>query len=165
MEKVVNSVQQILSECDTMITQALDCEYADVKGLGVTLKSECEKLRQLFELSPDDADNLRKQKQCVERTAIRLEFYLFARLGLYKDRKELRDFAGSLFEDCREITMKISKDPNCDNAVVMEWATYTGWALSFYMRSLHVNFDVSNEDEDQIKLITTKMNIILEDNK
>ncbi len=163
MEKVVDSVQQILSECDEMLAPTTDCEYADVKGLAKTLKDDCEKLRQLFEISPDDVESLRKQKQCVERTAIRLEFYLFARMGLYKERKELRSFAGRLYDDCRTITYRISRDPIATHAEVVDWASYTGWALALYERSLHIVFELSEADEAIIKDITTKMNVLKED--
>lgn len=159
MEKVVNSVQQILGECKKMIEQTDGCEYVDIKGLAKSLGEECEVLRQYFELSPEDERNIRNQKQKIERLAIRLEFYMSMRLGLYKDRKKLRDFAGTLYTDCRGITM-VLYGSGADKTNVIEWAANTNWALSFYSRSLHIIFETGEEDEKKIKNITENMKIM-----
>ena len=41
MNRVVNSVQQILTECNSMIELTKDCEFFDVKSLAKTLEEKC----------------------------------------------------------------------------------------------------------------------------
>lgn len=161
MEKVVNSVQQILAECDSMLDQTKDCEYLDVLSLSKTLSSECNTLRQYYELSPDDEASIKSQKQKVERLAIRLEFFMAVRMGLYQDRKGLRDFSGTLYEDCRSITLTLSKTNAAQRELVV-WGSYTNWALAFYSRSLHILFETDSDDDKQIKNIVENMKIVKE---
>ncbi len=162
MEKVVNSVQQILGECKRMLEQTADCEFVDVTSLSKTLSEECEVLRQYFDLSPEDESNIRKQKQTVERLAIRLEFYMFVRLGLYKDRKCLRDFAGTLYNDCRSLTLAINRNSAVSDRDILYWGANTNWALSFYGRSLHIIFETDEDDDKHIKDIVENMKIMKE---
>lgn len=162
MEKVVNSVQQILGECKRMLEQTAGCEYIDVMSLSKTLTEECEILRQYFDLSPEDESNIRKQKQKVERLAIRLEFYMFVRLGLYKDRKSLRDFAGTLYTDCRSLTLALNGNSAASSKDILYWGANTNWALSFYGRSLHVIFETDEDDDRHIKDIVENMKIMKE---
>ena len=161
MEKVVNSVQQILAECDGMLSQTKDCEYLDIMSLARTLAEECNSLKQFYELTPDDEVSIKGQKQKVERLAIRLEFFMAIRLGLYKDRKDLRDFAGTLYADCRNITMALSRKDTLKRDLV-RWGSYTNWALVFYSRSLHILFDADEEDNKQIKDIVENIKIVKE---
>lgn len=160
MERVVNSVQQILGECKKMIEQTSGCEYVDVNSLSKTLSDECDILRQYYELSPEDESNIRKQKQTVERLAIRLEFYMSVRMGLYKDRKDLRAFAGTLYSDCRKLVLALNSKGDSDHKDVISWGANTNWALSFYSRSLHILFEADEEDTNRIKSITENMKIV-----
>lgn len=162
MERVVNSVQQILGECKKMVEQTTECEYVDVNSLSKSLQDECEVLRQYFDLSPEDEINIKRQKQTVERLAIRLEFYMAVRLGLYKDRKDLRAFAGTLYSDCRALVLALNGRKDVDYKDVLLWGANTDWALSFYSRSLHVIFSADDEDSKKIKSITENMKIMKE---
>ena len=158
MNKVVNSVQQILSECNSMIKQTDDCEFIDVNSLAKTLREQCDELKKLFDESPEKEHDIMTRKASVENTALRLEFYMDVRMGLYSDRRKLRKFAETFYNDlrdiCSEITMRSSDYPN---AVVVEWCARTRWAIDFYARSQHIIFETDAEDEKTIKTIVEEM--------
>lgn len=156
MERVVDSVQQIIAECTDMLTHTENCEYLDVKGLATTLKDECDKLSTVYENTPDDTRALLAQKQVVERTAIRLEFFMSCRLGLYKDRQDLRKTAGMLYTDSKDLIMFLYRKGVDDNTLI-RWTTQTNWALKFYGRSLHIIFSTDEDDEEQVKKIVEDM--------
>lgn len=158
MERVVNSVQQILTECNTMLAQAEHVEYLDVTSLATTLKSECEVLRQYYDLSPEDEYNIKKQKQVVERAALKLEEFMVIRLQLFKERFELRSFASQLYDDCRNLTRVMCQN-NASDSELIQWGAYTNWALNFYARSLHVLFFTDTDDDKQIRTIVDNYKI------
>ncbi len=156
MEKVVDSVQQIIAECTDMLTHTENCEYLDVKGIAKTLRDECNELNKIYEETPDDARALLTKKQSVERLAIKLEFFLSCRLGLYKDRQDLRKTAGMLYTDSKDLVMFLYRHGS-DDETLIRWTTQTNWALKFYGRSLHIIFSTDEDDEEQIKKIVADM--------
>lgn len=158
MSTVVDSVQQIVAECNSMLEHAKQCEFCDITGLATTLQGDVAALSQLYELSPEDVNEIRRQKLKVERLAITLEFYMYVRLKLYGERKQLRDFAGRLYSDCRAVMASMSKKEDVTEAELIEWASYTNWALILYGRSLHVIFSLDEDDERKIKEITAALN-------
>lgn len=163
MERVVNSVQQIVRECESMLAKTEDCEYVDIKSLAKTLTDECNDLKEFFERFPDKTLELSAKKQTVENTAIRLEFYMCARLNLYEDRYKLRKSAGVMYDDCKRILCRMSVDKEANRDELLYWGTKTKWALSFYGRSLHILFEISDEDEKIIEEIINKMRKLKED--
>lgn len=166
MNKVVNSVQQILSECKSMIEQTDDCEFFDVNSLACTLKEQCNELKELFDESPEKERDIITRKALVENTALRLEFYMDVRMGLYSDRRKLRKFAETLYNDLRGICSEIAmRSGDYQDAVVVEWGTRTRWAIDFYARSQHIIFETDAEDEETIKTIVEEMKKFKEGNK
>lgn len=159
MERVTDSVQQILAECKDMLEEAKNCEFVDISSLSLTLEKQCEELRQVFDFSPDNKELLQAKKQVTEATALRLEFYMFTRLSLYEERYKLRQYAKRMHDDCRLITLQLAKDNTSNGRLVEEWAARTNWTLSFWSRSLHVLFEASEEDNAKIKEIVQNLNI------
>lgn len=157
MERVTDSVQQILRSCDSMVEEAKDVEFVDIWSLANTLKLQCAELQRIFDESPDNEKLLQAQKQKVESTAIRLEFFMAVRLGVYKDRYNLRQYAKKMYDDCKLITLQMAKDSSIDGITINEWGARTQWALKFYSRSLHVLFDTNDEDDKKIKEIVEGM--------
>lgn len=162
MERVVNSVQQILQECEEMVNQTTDCEYVDVTSLAKTLRDECESLRTLFNEHPELESDIKTKKQVVERTAIRLEFYMAIRLGLYTERKTLRAYAYTIYADCRQLTLAINDKQGVTSNDIVYWGSATSWALQLYFRSTHVIFELDMDDEARIKDIVENMKIMKE---
>lgn len=160
---VVDSVQQIVKECNEMLVHTEHCEYYDILSISRSLKDELGKLEQLYEFTPGDTDSIKAQKQVVERLAIRLEFFLSVRMHVYEERKQLRDFAGKFYNDCRNITNMLMRRGKSSERELLEWAANTSYAMSLYARSLHVIFMTSEEDDNTIKTITAQMNNVRED--
>lgn len=157
MNKVVNSVQQILEECNSMISQVEDCEFIDVKSLAETLKRECEELKKLYEENPDKERDIRIKKVQVEDIAIKLEFYMYVRLGLYADRYKMRNFASNLYDDTKDICFIVCKSKDENSEQILAWSRRTKWALSFFARSKHILFEVDEDDQKRIRDITENM--------
>lgn len=158
MNKVVNSVQQILSECNDMIKQTDGCEFIDVNSLAKTLREQCDELKKLFDECPDKERDIMTRKAAVEHTALRLEFYMDVRMGLYSDRRKLRKFAETFYNDLRNICSEIAmRDRDYPDAVIVEWGARTRWAIDFYARSQHIIFKTDEEDEKIIKTIVEEM--------
>ena len=164
MERVYNSVQQIIDTCDEMIKFGLDSECVDVHSLSVTLKERCSELKKMFEENPSDTRNINIQKRIVEDTAIRLEFFLRVRMGLYEERNKMRGFAEKLYEDTKQKTIELSKRKEISPVVLNEWGVRTGWALKYLSRSRHILFDTTNEDEIQIRSISIALKRLEEEN-
>ena len=162
MEKVVNSVQQILQECRSMISKTDNCEFVDVTSLAKSLESECALLENYFELSPEDEASIKKQKQVVERLAIRMEFFMSVRLHLYENRYKLRSFSSRLYKDCKDLTLALNAKKDVPDRELISWGANTHWALAFYARSMHVIFETGDDDEKHIKDIVENMKIIKE---
>ena len=159
-EMVTNSVQQILSSCESMMEESKGVEYVDIWSLTYSLKTQTDELKRVFDTEPENEKLLQAKKQIVEATAIRLEFYLAVRLGLYTDRYKMRKYAQKLYQDTRQIAIMISKDESQSGIVVDEWGARTRWALKFYARSQHILFEVDEEDEKKIKEIIDAMNAL-----
>lgn len=158
MNRVVNSVQQILTECNSMIELAKDCEFFDVKSLAKTLEEKCAMLKDLYDNSPDKEREIAMAKAEVEDVALRLEFYMDVRMGQYTERRKLRKFAGTLYEDLRTICQEVSVHPdNYTKEVVLHWGTETRWAMDFYARSLHIIFETDDDDNKNIQEIVTEV--------
>lgn len=154
MDKKCDSVKQIIDTCNTLINDCKDSECVDVNSLASTLKEECTKLQVMFDEDAGNTTALNIQKNIVEDTAIRLEFFLRVRHNLYEERNKMRDFAAKLYEDTRQATMEVSKKEGTTPAEMVEWGERTKWALKFYARSKHILFETDNEDEVQIRSIT-----------
>jgi hypothetical protein len=164
MSKVVNSVQQIVAECNKMLAQTEECEFIDVKSLAKTLKDESEELEKLYNEHPDEEREISMKKSLVEGTAIRLEFYMDVRLGLYTERRKLRAYAETLYKDCRDVCDELStKKGMKDSAGLLEWGSLTRWAIEFYARSYHVIFETDEDDEQMIKKIVEAMKLYKEE--
>lgn len=157
MNKVVNSVGQIITECTQMLSKVDGCEFIDVNSLAMTLKEECTSLETLFDKHPEQEREVSIKKAQVENTAIRLEFYLDVRLGLYKERRKLRKFAETLYNDCRNICCELSAKTDTPSNEVVEWGTRTRWAIEFFARSQHIIFETDDEDDAMIKTIVEEM--------
>lgn len=154
MSKVVNSVQQICTECKDMIEQTKDCEFIDVKSLAGTLQEACDKLIDLFDTSPDKERLIASQKNTVENIAIRLEYYMDVRMGLYTDRRKLRKFADSLYNDLRNICNLVAlRQSGYKKEDVVEWGSKAKWAISLLARAQHIVFELDEDDEKTIKII------------
>ena len=152
MSKVINSVQQICTECKNMIEQTKDCEFIDVKSLAGTLQEACNKLTDLFNTSPDKERLIASQKNTVENIAIRLEYYMDVRMGLYTDRRKLRKFAESLYNDLRDICNLVALGKSTyKKEDVVEWGSKAKWAISLLARAQHIIFELDEEDEKMIK--------------
>lgn len=159
MERVTDSVQQILSECDDMLKETKNCEFVDIYSLSKTLQQQCNELRQVFDFSPENEQLLAAKKQVVEATAIRLEFYMVTRLGVYEERYKLRKYAEQMYKDCRLITLQLAKDQSIDGMTIDSWGARTNWALAFWSRSLHILFETDDDDNRKIKEIVENLNI------
>lgn len=162
MEKVVNSVQQILTECKEMIALTEGSEFVDINSLVKTLRDECDILHNYFELSPEDEANINKQKQTVERIAIRLEYYMSVRLNQCTERMKLRKFASTLYNDCRSLTLFLNRSADKQDKDIITWGANTNWALGFYSRSFHIIFSTDEDDEKHIRDIVENMKIVKE---
>lgn len=154
MEKVYDSVQQIVETCAEMISNSLDSEFLDVRSLANTLQDECEDLKKIFDDTPADTRLINIKKRIVEDTAIRLEFFLRVRMRLFEDRNKMREFAEKLYQDTKQKTMELSKQSDISPIVLNEWGVRTGWALNFMSRSRHILFNTTNDDELQIRGIS-----------
>lgn len=163
MEKVYNSVQQIIDTCKEMIDIGIESECLDVNSLAITLKDECIDLQNTFNETPEDIRTINIKKRNVEDTAIRLEFFLRVRLGLFEDRNKMREFAEKLYEDTRNKTMGLSRRKDITPMLLNEWGVHTGWALKFMSRSRHILFEVTNEDELKIRSISIALKRVEED--
>lgn len=159
-EMVTDSVQQILRSCNSMIEETKGVEYVDIWSLAHTLQVQADELSTVFDKTPGDDKTIAAKKQIVEATAIRLEFYMAIRLGVYQDRYKLRQYAKKIYEDTRNVALMIAKDKDVDGVTVDEWGARTRWALKFYSRSQHVLFEVTKEDEKKIKEIVDAMNVM-----
>lgn len=157
MEKIVDSVQQIISKCDEMLNIARDSEFLDVQSISKTLTFECNELKVLFDEHPENTLQLNKQKQKVERLAIRLEFFLSVRMNEFTYRKRLREMAAKLYEDCRDCSLRLSRDKSIPTEVLCEWGTRTVFALNLYARSTHIIFEISEEENNKIRDIVDAM--------
>lgn len=164
MERVYNSVQQIIDTCSEMIEFGLDSECLDVRSLTLTLKEGCQELKNMFDENPADTRNINIKKRIVEDTAIRLEFFLRVRLGLYEDRNKMREFAEKLYEDTKQKTMELSKRNDISPVILNEWGVRTRWALNFMSRARHILFDPTNDDEIQIRGISVSLRRLEEEN-
>lgn len=162
MERVTDSVQQILQSCERMINESKDVEFVDIWSLANSLKIQSEELKAVFDQMPENTALLQVKKQNVESTAIRLEFFMAIRLGVYYDRYKMREYAKKLYEDCRLIALQVAKDKTVDGITVDEWGARTNWALKFYSRSKHVLFETTKEDEDMIVTIVNGMKDVKE---
>jgi hypothetical protein len=149
MNKVVNSVQQIIAECNEMLSKLDGCEYIDVKSLASTLK-------ELFNEHPEQELEISQLKADVEATAIRLEFYMSVHLGLYTDRRKLRKYAEKIYEDCRQISLELTKK-DVSNETIIDWGMRTRWALGFYGASTHIIFYADESDDKEIHEIVDAM--------
>lgn len=162
MERVVNSVNQILNECSTMLEKVENCEYVDVSGLAKSLRDECKSLKEIFDNTPDKESEIKIKKQTVERLAIKLEFYMSVRMNMYNDRRSLRNYAATMYSDCRNLTLAINGKPGISSEELVYWGSMTNWALKFYSRSMHVIFETDEDDEKHIKDIIDNMKIMKE---
>ena len=157
MDKVVNSVKQIVEECDSMLRYAEDTEYLDVKGIAKTLTDAKNELSKLFDETPDKFKEIEMAKANVEAIAIRLEYYLSVRMDKYTERRKLRVFAAKMYDDVREACIAYAKE-NPDDAVgITKWGVTTNWALTFYSRANHIIFELSDDDENMIKNISLSL--------
>ncbi len=156
MERIVNSVTQIVGECRNMIAQTDSCEYIDVKGLAKTLSEECADLEEFYNKYPDKERELNIKKTHVEETAIRLEFYMDARLGLYKERRRLRKTAEKIFEELEQVMY--AKSSSDDKEEILLIGVRMKWALNFLSRSNHVIFEKDENDEKEMSLIRDILN-------
>lgn len=158
MERIINSVKQITDECTAMIASAADTEYVDVKSLGETLNRELQELNTLYDEHPEMDLDIASKKSEVEATAINLEFYLDIRMGLYTERRQLRNFAAKFYNDLKDICAIASRTEGYPDAELVEWYTRAKWALGFYARSQHIIFECDDEDNKKIEFITKCMN-------
>lgn len=152
MEKVVNSVKQIVDECNKMLKLANSTEYVDIRSLAKTLEEQCSELSTMFDNEPNNTDGIRKKKFEVEHTATRFEFLLYVRQRDYAERYNLRQFAKRIYDDARVRLLTLSSNGGSKEDVA-EWSERTKWALKFYERSLHIVFETDDEDESKIKEI------------
>jgi hypothetical protein len=157
MNKVVNSVGQILGECTLMLDKVDGCEFVDVNSLAKTLKEQQINLEVLFSEHPEKEREVSIAKAQVENTAIRLEFYMDVRLGLYTDRRKLRRFAETLYNDCRSICCELSANHDTPPSELVEWGARTRWAIEFFARSQHIIFETDEDDDAMIKSIVEEM--------
>lgn len=156
MEKVVNSVKQIVDECNNMLQLASSTEFIDVRSLAKTLEEQCTELSALFDNEPDNTDSIRRKKSEVEHTATRFEFLLYVRQKDYSDRYNLRQFAKRMYDDTRTRLLTLSSNGGSKEDVA-EWGDKTKWALKFYERSLHIVFETDEDDEKRIKDIVESL--------
>lgn len=151
MSKVVNSVKQIVEECDRMIELTKDTEYLDIKGIVVTLTEKKNELFELFDKSPDKLKEIECLKAEVESLAIRLEYYLSVRMNEYTERRKLRAYAHKLYNDTREACLIYAKERSGDKYGITAWGVKAQWALTLYNRANHIIFELDEEDERMIK--------------
>lgn len=160
MEKVYDSVQQILQQCNTLIEETQGCEFLDIKSLAKSLGDACEELSVVFRDNPGDEDTVRAKKQAAERLYLKLEQFVAIRLHVHGDVVEKRNIASRVYTDCRALTLQLNKDPNVDKDDLLYWATVTQWALKFYARSLHCCFMLDSDDERTLYDMIKKMRIM-----
>ena len=151
MSKVVNSVKQIIEECDKMIEFTKDTEYLDVKSIEKTLATKKDALWKLFDETPDKTHEIEKLKTEVESLGIRLEYYLSVRMNKYTDRRKLRLYTHKLYNDTREACLLYSRENPNDTYGITAWGVKAQWALSLYARANHLIFELDDEDENMIK--------------
>lgn len=154
MDKKCDSVKQIIDTCNLLISECKDSECVDVNSLVKTLKEECDVLQRIFDEDAGNTSVLNIQKNIVEDTAIRLEFFMRVRFGLREEENKLREFAAKLYEDTKQATLELSRKADVNPIELAEWGERTKWALKFYARSKHILFVVDNEDEMQIRSIS-----------
>lgn len=160
MEKVYDSVQQILECCDALIEATKGCEFLDVRSLNKSLGDACSELRAAFRDDPGNEVLVRTKKQVAERLAIRLETFASIRLHIYNEIVEKRKIASMVYQDCRALTLELNRRSGVDKIDLLYWATSTQWALKFYARSCHCLFVFEKEDEDKLVELVNKMKIM-----
>lgn len=156
MERVFNSVNQIITECNNMITQSEDCEYIDVRSLANSLRDECNKLNEFYNEHPEMERELSIKKIAVEELAIRLEFYMDVRLGLYTERRKLRVAAKKIYEDLNLCMHENIAKGNKENILLL--GSSMKWALTFMSRSEHIVFEKDERDERELVIIAERLN-------
>lgn len=151
MSKVVNSVKQIVDECDRMLTFAKDSEYADVRSMANVLEQKKSELFEVFDKTPEKVKEVECLKAETESLAIRLEYYLSVRMGEYTERRKLRAYAYKLYTDTREACLVYAREQSNDKYGITAWGVKTQWALTLYNRANHIIFELDEDDENMIK--------------
>lgn len=164
---VTNSVKQIKTECDQLINVAGTLPYIDVGIMARDLKDMLKELTDFFDSYPEKERELNMKKTMVEIKAIQLEHLIQCRVNEFRERHKLRGFSTLLLEDVRSVfkdkvkkikeTGTVVKKKDDVNVDALLWSDYFNYAVKLYNRSNHILFEIDNEDERMIKLITEEI--------
>lgn len=158
----INSVQQVVKECNRMLQLAKELNYVDTNILSENLEKQIKDLTNTYDNNPEDKALVASKKSSVEKLAINLEYYLQARTDSYRERYALRKFANTFYDDVRVSANKHLRSlvetgnviKSCDNVKHLQWTDYLSYARTLRVRSLRLIFNTYEEDEEMIKIIT-----------
>lgn len=161
------SVQEIAEELNELISVASELKYIDIGLLVRRCKDSMNKMIAMYEQHPEETYKLDYLKLETEIAAVQLEFYVQCRIDKYRDRYKLRAFTTIFNEDVKHILhskcqrIKESGDvikPKDDvNVDALKWVDYFKFATRLKMRSNHLVFNLTNDDELMIKLISNEV--------
>ena len=158
----INSVQQVVKECNEMLQLARELNYVDTNILSGDLEERIKDLVNVYDNNPEDKILVTSKKVDVEKAAISLEYFIQARTDSYRDRYALRKFANTLYEDVRiaanrhlcSLVETGDVVKSSDNVKHLQWTDYLSYARTLKVRSLRLIFNTYDEDEEMIKIIT-----------
>lgn len=148
-------VINIKERTDALLEVSSGMETCDIKGFREFLASAESEMMKIYDECNNDGAKLEVAKSNVERLAIRLEYLISCRNGMYKETVQMRSFAASLRNDVRLILLSANKT-NCKE-MLMKIMEYGRFAREFYLRSLRLDFEVTDKDSEIIKEITRFM--------
>lgn len=152
MGLIYNSVQQISDECDKLIELGKECEYLDIRSMIASLIPAVTELKEYFDVHPEDTRGIEERKNRVEEMAIRAEYFIAHRLKEFVERNSMRDEAKEIYAFCRQrLLTAMRSDASKDE--VLFWSGIAKWAMQYYVRSLHVLFEKTQDDIDKLTTI------------
>lgn len=162
-EKVVNSVQQIEKGCNDLLEQAEQLSFMDVSIAEHVVREILKELIETYDNTPEDTQKINKIKMELETNAIKLEYFVQARCGKFKERYQLRMFAENFMEDIHQLFhYHVQEKKTNDNDLVVSLASYSMYAIRLRARAQHILFELTEEDESFIKTVIRKMQLLQE---
>ena len=143
-EKEINSVKALTEKCEEMCRDAEDYESIILSTLSKQVKDSVREMQEEFNKERYDNKTLELLKQNVDRNAILMEYHLQAVCSKYKDiymkRAYIENFCQQVCGKTKAITLgRIT----ADNLV---WSSYAKAMLQLKRRSLHLIFELTEED-------------------
>lgn len=157
--KVLDSVQQIKSRCDTLIEDASEVQTTDVVIASNVLRESVNRLVEFFDKSPEKNSELQALKSQVDAKAVLLERLIFHRSGKYSDTIKLREFADTLYQDVTTRIHEITEIGNLRSDDALMWSSFIPFVMKLSVCSKQTCFELDKDDEEMIEKITREMSI------